>query len=512
MPGRLLAPLRPLLQPPGAAGPPLTPRLLAGVFGAWMAALMALMNSRLINFGQADLRGAFGTDLIDSTWTTVAYSMGEIAIVPLTPWLSGIFSGRRVIVAAVLTLTIAGLLVTTEPRYQFLLVLRFAQGLGSGALIPLLLMTLLRFVPPYQRIWAFAAYAFITTMTPNIAETLDGFYTDLLTWKAIFWQNLLLAPVACALVLIGLPVEPVRLETFRWGDYFALGTGAVGLAALVAALLQGQNLDWFDSGTIVGLFVLAAIMLTAFVVHELVVPKPVINLRLLRTGNFTLGLIMLVAFNFALLGPSYVLPQYATQVLGYRETQIGAILIWLAVPQFFLAPLAAVALRVVDARVLLAFGLAVFVAGAGLTLPMTSEWVGADLLPGLIVQACALPFIMVPILQISTSTLQMHDTPSGGAIFNIARTLAGSMASAIIGAVITVRERVHDALLLTHVEIGASPAATAGEVALRARIQAYVLAYSDAYGLIAMIALAALILVLLVRDARMFPQPITDHG
>jgi DHA2 family multidrug resistance protein len=506
--GRLLAALRPLPQPPGVAGPPpLTPRLLAGVFGVWVAGLMALMNSRLINFGQADLRGVFGTDVVDSTWTTVAYAMGEIAIVPMTPWLSSIFSGRRAIVAAVLTLTIAGLAATTEPQYQILLVLRFAQGLGGGALLPLLLMTLLRFVPLHQRIWAFAAYTFLTTVTPDIAETLDGWYTDILTWKTIFLQNLVLAPIACTLVLIGLPIEPVRLETFRWGDYFALGTSAVGLAALVAALLQGQNLDWFDSGTIIGLFMLAAIMLTAFVVHELVVPKPVINLRLLGTGNFTLALVLLVAFNFALLGPSFILPQYAMQVQGYREAQIGAILIWLALPQLLLPPLAAMALRILDARVLLAFGFALFVAGAGLTLPITSEWVGADLLPGLLVQACSFPFIMVSILQVSISTLQAQDAPSGGAIFNMARTVAGSLASAIVGAVITVRERVHDALLLTHVEAGATSAASVAEVAARARTQAYVLAYSDAYGMLAIIALASLALALLIREARMFLRP-----
>ncbi|HEX8930622.1 MAG TPA: MFS transporter, partial [Actinomycetota bacterium] len=447
-PRGLLALLRaPVHEVAPAGPPPLTPRLLAGMLGAWLAALMALLNSRLIGFGQADLRGVFGTDVVDSTWTIVAYAMGEIGIVPLTPWLAGIFSGRRVIAASALTLTAAGLLATTEPPYRLLLALRFAQGLGGGALIPLLLVTLLRFTPLHRRVWGFAAYAFVTTLTPTVAETLDGWYTEALSWKAIFWQNLLLAPVACALVLVGLPVEPARMEAFRDGDYFALGTGSVGLAALVAALVQGQNVDWFDSGAVVGLFALAAVMLTAFVVHELVVPAPVIDLRLLRTGNFSLGLLLIVAFNFALLGPSYVLPQYAVQVQGYREAQIGAVLIWLAIPQLLLSPVAALSLLALDARVVLAAGFALFVAGAGLTLRMTSEWVGADLLPGLAIQACAFPFILVPILQVSISSLRAQDAPSAGALFNIVRTLAASLSSAVVGAVITVRERVHDALL-----------------------------------------------------------------
>jgi DHA2 family multidrug resistance protein len=508
----LLGAVRPRVREAPAAGapppaPPLTRRVLAGLLGAWLAGLVALLNARLVSLGLADLRGAFGLDVVDSGWVLAAYSMGEIAVIPLTPWLAGIFSPRRVVAAATVALTFAGLLCTTEPGFQALLVLRFVQGLGAGALVPMLLLALLRFLPPHRRAWGFAAYAFVTVLSPTVAGTLDGWYTELLSWKAIFWQNLLLAPVACALVLAGLPVEPVRLEAFRRGDYFALGTAAVGLAALTAALVQGQTLDWFSSPTIVGLFVLAAVLLAAFVGHELAAPAPVIDLRLLAKGNFTLGLVLVLAFSFALLGPAYVLPQYAVQVQGYREAQIGAILVWLAVPQLLLCPLAAALLGVLDARIVLASGLALFVAGAGLTLRMTSEWVGADLLPGLLLQACAFPFVMTPLVLISTSALRPTDAPSAGALFNIARTLAGTAASAIVGAVITVRERVHDALLLLHVEAGATPAAAAGEVAARARTQAYVLAYADAYGLIALVAMAGLALVLLLRETLLFPAP-----
>ncbi len=179
------------------------------------------------------------------------------------------------------------------------------------------------------------------------------------------------------------------------------------------------------------------------------------------------------------------------QVQGYREAQIGAVLIWLVAPQLLLSPVAALSLLALDARVVLASGFALFVARAGLTLRMRSEWVGADLLPGLASQACAFRFILVPILQISTSSLQVQAAPSAGALLNVVRTLAASLSGAIVGAVITVWERVHDALLLTHVQAGAVPATAAGDVAAGARNQAFVLAYADAYGLIALIALAA---------------------
>ncbi len=285
---------------PGA--PPLTGRLLFGLFGALIAGVMSLLNTRLTTFGVADLRGGVGLDVDLGTWTTTAFSVGSIAIVPATPWLTDIFSPRRMFVASILLTTVSAVALGTVPTYPFIVLFRFSQGLGAGALLPLLLGAVLRFTPLQQRVWGIAMYAAITTLSPSVAELIDGWFTDYLSWKAIFWQNIVVAPIAIVPIMIGLPVEPMRLKVFRDTDYPAIIFCVVGVAALTAALSEGQTLNWFDSGVINGLFVIAAVSLAAFVVNELTCNRPLIDVRLFQQVNFTLGLIVLLTFNFTLLG------------------------------------------------------------------------------------------------------------------------------------------------------------------------------------------------------------------
>lgn len=506
---RLLAALGPpLLVASGPDGrpvplpgpPPLTGRLVFGLFGALVAGVMSLMNTRLTTFGVADLRGGVGLDVDLSGWISTAFAVGSIAVVPATPWLTGIFSPRRMLVASVVLTTASAALLGAVPPYPIIVLLRFLQGWGAGALLPLLLMCVLRFTPLQQRVWGIAMYACITTISPSVAESVAGWFTEYLSWKVIFWQNIVVAPIAIVPIMIGLPIEPLRLEVFRDTDYFAMIFCILGVAALTAALSEGQTLDWFDSGVINGLFVIAGVSLTAFVVHELTCAHPLIDLRLFTLVNFTLGLIVLLTFNFALLGAYYVLPQFAAVVKGWRELQIGEILIWLALPQLVLTPLCALLLRYIDARLLLACGLFTFAVGAHMATYLTSDWYIADFLPSQLVQACGFPFIMSPLVLITTSLVTPANAASGGALFNIVRSLAGTLGTAVAGAVLTVRERVHSAMILLHVQPGDIPSTAAGSVSARASEQAYVMACADTFGMLGLIAIACIVLVLWLRE------------
>ncbi len=506
---RLLAALGPPLlvargpdgrQVPPPGPPPLTGRVMFGLFGALVAGVMSLLNTRLTSFGVADLRGAVGLDIDLGGWVTAAFSIGSIAVVPATPWLTGIFSMRRMFVVNIVLTTASSAALATAPPYLVLVLLRFLQGVGTGALLPLLLGSVLRFTPLPQRIWGIAAYACITTISPSVSEFVAGWFTEYLSWKVIFWQNIVVAPIAIIPIMIGLPVERLQLARFRNTDYPAIAFSILGVSALTAALSQGQTLNWFDSGVINGLFVIAAVSLTAFVINELTSERPLIDVRLFEQVNFSLGLTVLLTFNFALLGAYYVLPQFAAVVKGWRELQIGQILIWLALPQLVLTPLSALLLRYIDARLLLACGLFTFSVGAYMATYITSDWIIGDFLPSQLVQACAFPFIMPPLVLITTSLVTPTNADSGGALFNIVRSLAGTLGTAIAGAVITVRERVHSAMILLNVQPGDIAPSAAGSVSARATGQAYVMAYADTFGMLGLVAIACLVLVVLLRE------------
>ncbi len=499
------------------AGPPaLTWTVVLGLLGAVLGSLLSNVNTRVTTFAIADLRGAFGYNIDEASWVTEAYNVAQIGIVPLTPWLSSIISPRRAIAAAVALQTLASVAAPVAPNYSALVALRFLQGAGGGALIPLLLLTVLRFLPLHQRIWGFAVYALVTTVTPLASETLSGALTEYVGWQAIFWENLIPGALVVFLVLVGLPVEKPKPEIFAKTDYSSMVLAVLFTAAITVALGEGQRLDWFDSGLITGLFLAAAVLLALFLWHSLSRPAPLIDVRLLKRNNLTCGLLMIFAFTFATLGTSYVLPQYGAQIRGFRELQVGEILIGLTITQFVLCPIAAALLRIVDARLLLTLGLGLAALGYRLATYVAADWVRGDFLVPLLLQACGEPFIMVPLLIVTTSTLQPQDALSGGTLFNVLRTLAGTFATAVLGAIITVRERVHSNIIVEHVVTGAQATVQreagggAGAVAAAATKQAFVMAYADAFGWLGIVMMCALVIVLFIRETRV-PYPPKQH-
>jgi DHA2 family multidrug resistance protein len=495
------------------AGPPaITPRLALGLLGAVLGSFISNLDTRLTSFSLADLRGGVGYGVDETAWVSAAYNIAEIAVVPITPWLSNIISARRAVALAVILLTLAGALVPVAQHqgYVWLVAMRFIQGLGGGALIPLLLGVLLRFTPLHLRIFGFTAYAFVTANTPLISASLAGVLTDIVHWQALFYVGVLIGPIVLGLVLYGLPTEPAKSEIFRSADYTGMLLMVLWPSLLTAALDEGQRLNWFTSAFIDWLFAAAAVSLIAFLVVELSQKTPLITLSLLLQRNFAVGLTTIFAFAFATLLTASVLPQYALAVRGFRELQVGQILIWAALAQTLVCITVPFLLLRLEARIVLSIGLFTTAMGAYLGTYVDSDWVFADILPVAIIQACGQPLIMVPLVVIATANLQMKEAIPGATLFNVVRTLAGTVGGAVVGGITTVRERVHSNTIVDHLVAGAPStvhAQSAGNLAATVTRQATTMAISDTLGWIGVILLGAMVLPLVLNESRLFRPP-----
>ena len=494
-----------------AGPPPLSPRLALGLVSILLGAFVSNLDTRLTAFSLADLRGGIGVGVDEASWVAAAFNIAEIAVVPVTPWLGTVISQRWAVAGSVALLTVAGALCpwAADRGYGWLVAMRFLQGLGGGALIPLLLGIFLRFLPLYQRVYGFALYALVTASTPLISESVAGVLTDVVGWQSLFYIGVAVGPAVMFLALFGLPAEPVRWEGFRNADYGGICLAALWTALLTAALSQGQRLDWFSSPLIVSLFVAASCAFAAFVIHELAHPTPLFDLSLLRQLNFSGGLLIIFVFAASTLMTSSVLPAYGTEVRAFRELQIGEILSWAALAQVCVCALAPFLYRVLEARVVLAIGLLVATIGARMATYIDSDWVGGDIVPSHLIQAAGQPVIMLSLVVIATATLQQKDALAGGTIFNTVRTLAGTVCGAIIGAVQTVRERVHANIMVDHLTAGARGIVDmpVGRLVATMRREASTMAAADAYGCIGVITLGAIALALCLNETRLFRAP-----
>jgi DHA2 family multidrug resistance protein len=480
-------------------------RTWVAVIGAAIGAFMAVLNILIVNASLSDIQGAIGAGVDDGAWISTAYLVAEIVVIPLTGFLAQVFSMRRYLLTNAVLFLVFSVACAYAQNIEQMIILRAIQGFAGGVLIPLAFTIIITTLPRAQLPMGLALFSLSATFAPAIGPTIGGYLTEIFSWKAVFYLNLVPGAVMIGMLWATLKPAPMKLAMLRTGDWSGIATMAVGLAALQTVLEEGNKEDWFGSPFIVKLSIVAAVSLTAFIVIELVVERPLLNLRLVKRRNFGFGLLANTLMGITLYGSSYIMPLYLSQVQHYNSLQIGWVLAWMGLPQLFMIPLVPWLMRVIDTKVLCTTGLVLFATSNFMNGWLTAD-VGADqlLVPNL-VRALGQALMFSPLSALATAGIEAAQAGSASALFNMMRNLGGAFGIASLQTFVTVREQFHSNILTQSVTLyseatrqridaltsyfmahGISDQAIATQkailaIAMRVRQQALIMGFSDTF-------------------------------
>jgi len=511
---------------PAIAARPLPPlpnlRALIGVAAVLLGTFTSLVNARLTDIGLNDIRGALGIGSDEGAWIVTAYLTAEVAAIPAAVWLRGILSPARGVLLGSLLFTLFSFAAPFSPSLPVLLTIQALRGLSAGVLIPMAYAVVMRHLPQHLRLYGLSLYALISAFTPSLSVSLEAWVLDHFNWRYLFWLNILPGVLTLFAGAYGLTRDPIKYMRFRRPDGFSLVALSLGLAALVTVLDQGNRLDWFASGLIVGLLASAALLLGGAVVHALLHPLPLVDTRLLWRRNTGLGLFMMFLTRIAAMSSALVLPQYFVRIQGFRALESGSVFLASALPQFVLMPFVAWLCYRLDPRHLMAFGAALTGMGLLAMTGLTHDWNTNQVLLPLVIQSSAAPFVAIPTMVLITEDITMREIPWIASLVHMVRTVGSAVGIAAIGTFIRVQEQIQSNLLGLHVTAAGGPAAqrldalsqaldsyfpdtvgaTKAATALVARLvqrEAFVLAYRDAFLLLGGMMLIAALISLLFR-------------
>src|SRR4051794_27986283 len=342
--------------------------VLAGTIGAFMA----ILNIQITNASLLDIEGGIGTGVDNGAWISTSYLIGEIVVIPLTDYLSRVFSFRRYILANGILFPLLSIACAFAHDLGSMIAMRGLQGFAGGVLIPMAFTMVLTKLPKAQQPAGLALFALSVTFAPAIGPTIGGYLTENYGWPTIFYVNAVPSAAMVLALALTLDPAPMRLDLLREGDWAGVVTMAIGLSAFQTVLEEGNKDDWFSSPFILWLSVVAAVFLTAFVAIELSVDKPLVNLRLLKRRNFAVGVAVNTLVGFALFGSVYILPQYLGQVQRYNAEQTGNVLAWTGLPQLLLIPLVPLLMKRFDARYIGFVGIGIFAASCFMNVTLCS--------------------------------------------------------------------------------------------------------------------------------------------
>jgi MFS transporter, DHA2 family, multidrug resistance protein len=503
-----------------------------GTFGVFLGAGIATLNGRMISVGLPDLRGAMGFGFDEASWIPTSYNMALMFIGPFSVFLGAMLGARRVLLFSGTIFILCSILLPFSPSLRVMLCLQVISGLSSGTFYPLTLAYALNALPVRYVIYAIGVYAMDIIGATSVGTPLVAWYTEHLSWHWFFWQSAGLTIVMMFCVYLAIPNPPKRpgpKPALSWRGFFY---GSLGLSLIYGAMDQGERLDWLSSGVIVGLLVTAAFLLAVTIIRRWRSPNPMINPIFLINRNTIILAASLFSFRFVVLAIALVLPGVLAVTQQYRPLQTGSVLLWVIPPLIIAGYIAARLMRRFDNRLVLATGFVILAAACLLNAQLTSAWAGDNFFVTQIVLGLgfgvAFTALVGSIIQNSFATNALANPINiltYSSFIHCVRLLGGELGTAVMNRLISVREQFHSNMIGLHIDSGGwltserlagiahglfPNSAGSEEAQARAalllggqvKVQAYTLAYSDAYVATALVAALAIILIAFMKPMK----------
>src|SRR6201993_36705 len=268
------------------------------VMAAMIGAFMAILNIQITNASLLNIEGGIGTGVDNGSWISTSYLIGEIVVIPMTDYLSRVFSFRKIILSFATLFAAFSVACAFTHDLPSMIAMRAFQGFFGGVLIPMAFTLVFTKLPKAQQPIGLAVVSLAVALAPAIGPTIGGYLTENYGWQTIFFVNVIPTLVMVTTLYVTLERQPMQLRLLAEGDWFGILTMAVGLGSLQSVLEEGNKDDWFGSPFIVKLAIVAVVGLSLFVANELLVEKPLLRLRLLTQRNFGLGTVAAVFIGF----------------------------------------------------------------------------------------------------------------------------------------------------------------------------------------------------------------------
>ncbi len=415
------------------------------------AAVMELIDISIVNVALSHMSGNLGATLEDTSWVITAYAIANVIIIPITSFLSNKLGRRNYYIGSIIAFTFFSFMCGQASNIWVLVIFRFLQGMGGGALLSVSQVIVFELFPKEKQNVASALFGIGVFVGPTIGPTLGGFITEFYDWPWIFFINVPIGIVVAA-ICYALLKEPEVKGTSGKIDWAGIILLAIGIGSLQTVLERGETDDWFEAGYIIFLSVTAFFGLLLFVWWELTTPTPVVNLRVLKSRNLSLAAILTFVSGVGLFSSVFLTPVFAQRLLNFTPTQTGLLLLpgaILAIGGLVIS--ARLLQRGISPIVLITMGMFMFVVFSWQMSGYNLDASAGSITATLIWRGVGLAIITVPLSVLAVSSLAPADFAQGAALNNMMRQLGGSFGLAMVNTYLANRNAVHRSDLVSNI-------------------------------------------------------------
>ncbi|CAN5197094.1 DHA2 family efflux MFS transporter permease subunit [soil metagenome] len=444
----------------GAGAPPAPPAaqpainwtiLLLGFAGMVIGQFMAILDIQIVASSLPQIQAGVGASADEISWIQTAYLIPEVVMIPLSGYLSRLWGTQRVFLVSCAGFLLMSVATGLSNSIDMMIIFRALQGFVGGAMIPTVFAVAFTAFPPDKRITASIVMGLIVTLAPTVGPTLGGHLTEWLSWRWLFFINVI--PGMLVLFLVG------RYANFDKGDpslskgfdWWGLGLMATFLMSMQYVLEEGSKNDWFSDDGILLLAIVAAITGPAFIWRSLVYYNPIVELRAFVNRNFLVGIVLTFTVGAALFGGTFLLPLFLARVRHYSPSEVGTTMIISGLAMFATAPFAGRLVRTVDLRILMFAGFMMAAWGMWDAHAVTQEWGFWQFAGVQAMRGSGVMIAMIASQQVTMSTMPQHMVKGASGLVNLSRNVGGAFGLAFLNTSLTTNTALHMAELTSRI-------------------------------------------------------------
>jgi DHA2 family multidrug resistance protein len=418
---------------------------------------MALLDIQIVASSLQQIGGGLSAAQDEISWVQTAYLIAEIIVIPLSGWLTRVFSTRWLFAASAAGFTVTSLLCGLAWNIQSMILFRALQGLLGASMIPTMFTSSFYFFQGPRRVYSAAVIGTIASVAPTLGPVIGGWITDTLNWHWLFYVNLLPGIAITVLTALLVRIDEPDWKLLKDADYPGIALMAVALGTLEYVLEEGSRWNWFDDRTIRNCAWIAAIAGVLFVIRSLTFPRPVVDLRALKNRNFAVGSFLSFVTGIGIFSTIYLTPLFLGYVRGFSAWQTGLAIFSTGAASLIGVPVYILLAKRFDTRWLMMFGLALFGLSMWSFSLITSQWSGGELLVPQVLRGFPQVFAVAPAVTLGLGSLPPERLKYASGLFNMMRNLGGAVGIAACGAILNARTNFHFDAIAYHLTPGNGP-------------------------------------------------------
>ncbi|EOD3826088.1 DHA2 family efflux MFS transporter permease subunit [Staphylococcus aureus] len=410
--------------------------LAALLFGMFIAVL----NQTLLNVALPKINTEFNISASTGQWLMTGFMLVNGILIPITAYLFNKYSYRKLFLVALVLFTIGSLICAISMNFPIMMVGRVLQAIGAGVLMPLGSIVIITIYPPEKRGAAMGTMGIAMILAPAIGPTLSGYIVQNYHWNVMFYGMFIIGIIA---ILIGFVwFKLYQYTTNPKADIPGIIFSTIGFGALLYGFSEAGNKGW-GSVEIETMFAIGIIFIILFVIRELRMKSPMLNLEVLKFPTFTLTTIINMVVMLSLYGGMILLPIYLQNLRGFSALDSGLLLLPGSLIMGLLGPFAGKLLDTIGLKPLAIFGIAVMTYATWELTKLNMDTPYMTIMGIYVLRSFGMAFIMMPMVTAAINALPGRLASHGNAFLNTMRQLAGSIGTAILVTVMTTQTTQH---------------------------------------------------------------------